>query len=90
MVTLQKITWYNFKKVISLKVTPEQEDFIADNLYSLAQSYVALSNGKNPIPLRRSMMMNVSALCLWHLRKKGPQMRTAEFQRKTSFISAGL
>ena len=50
MVTLQKITWYNFKKVISLKVTPEQEDFIADNLYRLAQSYVALSNGEKPYP----------------------------------------
>jgi diamine N-acetyltransferase len=50
MIALRKITWENFDDVISLKIAPEQDDFIADNVYSLAQSYVALSNGDTPYP----------------------------------------
>ncbi len=48
MITLEKITWDNFRAVIGLKVTKEQDEFIATNTFSLAQSYVALLNDDDP------------------------------------------
>ena len=48
MITLEKITWDNWESVLKLKVKEEQDDFIASNMYSLAQSYVALLNDELP------------------------------------------
>ena len=48
MINLQKITWDNWEDIIDLKVTDEQDDFIASNEYSLAQAYVAMLNDKHP------------------------------------------
>ena len=48
MINLQKITWDNWKDVIRLKVKDEQDGFIASNMFSLAQSYVALLNEDLP------------------------------------------
>ena len=48
MITLQKITWDNWQACMRLKVKNEQDDFIASNTFSLAQSYVALLNDELP------------------------------------------
>lgn len=40
MIHLEPITRKNYKYCLDLKLTPEQQDFLADNLYSLAQAYV--------------------------------------------------
>ncbi|WIV11551.1 GNAT family N-acetyltransferase [Proteiniborus sp. MB09-C3] len=48
MVTLEKITWDNWEACMRLRVTDEQDDFISSNMYSLAQSYVALLNDELP------------------------------------------
>lgn len=48
MATLEKITWDNWKACLNLKVTAEQDDYLATNMFSLAQSYVALSNDDLP------------------------------------------
>ncbi|SCG83691.1 diamine N-acetyltransferase [Proteiniborus sp. DW1] len=48
MITLEKITWDNWEECIRLRVKDEQDDFIASNMYSLAQSYVALLNDELP------------------------------------------
>lgn len=48
MTQFKTVTWDNFKAIIHLKVAPEQEEFVATNLFSLAQSYVALLN--DPVP----------------------------------------
>lgn len=45
MVTLKKITRENFNKCVQLSVSEEQRSFVAGNLYSLAQAYVAKENG---------------------------------------------
>src|SRR5215208_6332263 len=37
---LQPVTWANFSAVIDLTVTPEQEDFVSSNLYSIAEAYL--------------------------------------------------
>lgn len=46
MLTLQKITNDNFRECVSLDTTEEQHHFVAKNLMSLAQAYVALTNGE--------------------------------------------
>lgn len=48
MITLEKITWDNWKDCMNLKVRDEQDNFIASNMFSLAQSYVALLNDELP------------------------------------------
>ena len=48
MISFRKITWDNYREVLKLKVTEEQDDFIASNMFSLAQSYVALLNDDLP------------------------------------------
>lgn len=48
MVELRSITWDNWEECIKLKVTEEQDDFLASNIYSIAQSYVALLNDELP------------------------------------------
>jgi diamine N-acetyltransferase len=37
---LQPVTWANFSAVVALTVTPEQEDFVSANLYSIAEAYL--------------------------------------------------
>ena len=48
MINFRKITWDNFDECINLQLTDEQKGFLASNVYSLAQSYVALLNDEMP------------------------------------------
>lgn len=48
MVELKKITWENFSECLALKVTEDQDNFIDNNVYALAQAYVAATNDKFP------------------------------------------
>lgn len=48
VIELKKITWDNWIACIRLRVKDEQDDFIASNMFSLAQSYVALLNDELP------------------------------------------
>ena len=50
MIELRKITWDNFYKIVKLELHEEQKKFVANNLYSLAQAYVASTNGGIPMP----------------------------------------
>lgn len=51
MISLRKITFDNFIECIKLQPKEEQEEFVASNLYSLAEAYIALSNGYSiPMP----------------------------------------
>ena len=50
-ITLQKITYKNYVKTIwGLKVTPKQKHFVASNTGSLAEAYVAITNGGVALP----------------------------------------
>lgn len=57
MIELQKITWDNYRDCIRLKVKEEQEDFVASNMFSLAQAYVALLNDEFP-PMAYAICLN--------------------------------
>jgi diamine N-acetyltransferase len=48
MIDFCEITWDNWEECIGLRVAEEQDDFIADNIYSIAESYVALLNDELP------------------------------------------
>ncbi len=48
MIELKKITWDNWMECLKLKVTKEQENFVASNTFTMAQSFVALSNNEIP------------------------------------------
>ena len=37
-ITVRAVTRDNFSRVIDMKVSPGQEDFVASNLYSIAQA----------------------------------------------------
>ncbi|HHY64976.1 MAG TPA: GNAT family N-acetyltransferase, partial [Clostridiaceae bacterium] len=50
MISLRKITFENFGECISLEVREDQKNFVARNLYSLAEAYIALTNGSVPMP----------------------------------------
>lgn len=50
-ITLEKITYKNYVKVIwGLKVKASQKDFVASNPNSLAEAYVAITNGGVALP----------------------------------------
>ena len=48
MIEFREINWNNFEKCIRLELKEEQKNFLASNVYSLAQSYVALLNDELP------------------------------------------
>ncbi|MBP5408006.1 MAG: GNAT family N-acetyltransferase [Bacilli bacterium] len=45
IIHLEKINWDNYGKVLKLRVTKEQEDYVASNKASLIHAFIALSNG---------------------------------------------
>jgi len=50
-ITLEKITYKNYIKVIwKLKVFPKQKNYVASNSSSLAEAYVAITNGAVALP----------------------------------------
>ena len=50
-ITLEKITYKNYIKVIwGLKVSKKQKNFVASNMCSLAEAYVAITNGGVALP----------------------------------------
>lgn len=51
MISLRKITFDNFIECIKLEPKEEQKEYVASNLFSLAEAYIALSNGYSiPMP----------------------------------------
>ncbi|MGN0626765.1 MAG: GNAT family N-acetyltransferase [Oscillospiraceae bacterium] len=51
MIELRPITEENFEDCINLDVKEEQQDFIAENMCSLAEAYVAMTSGDTvPMP----------------------------------------
>ena len=50
-ITLEKITYKKYIKAIwGLKVSPKQKSFVASNMCSLAEAYVAITNGGVALP----------------------------------------
>lgn len=43
---LEKVNWDNYEKVLKLRVTKEQENFVASNEYSLIHAFLAMSESE--------------------------------------------
>ena len=51
IISLEKITYKNYVKTIwGLNVTPKQKNYVAKNASSLAEAYVAITNGAVALP----------------------------------------
>lgn len=61
MIELRKITFDNFDECIKLEPKEEQKSFVASNLRSLAEAYVALTNNEG-IPMPYSIYDNDSMI----------------------------
>ncbi|MBM7839427.1 diamine N-acetyltransferase [Alkalihalobacillus xiaoxiensis] len=48
MISFKQLDWDNLEECLSLEVNEDQKKYVASNMYSLAQSYVALLNDKLP------------------------------------------
>lgn len=46
MVELRKITYDNFNECIKLEPNEEQKNYVASNIYSIAEAYVVLTNNE--------------------------------------------
>lgn len=46
MIELQPVTDQNLIEVLGLEVSEEQDDFVASNVFTLAEAYVALTTGE--------------------------------------------
>ena len=60
---LEKITWDNYRDICRLRVTKEQDSFVARNERSLIHAYIALSQGEiKPFPFARIAFSAAGAL----------------------------
>ena len=48
MIELKEITYENIEKILELKVAKHQEDFVSNNVYSIAEAYCSLKEDKYP------------------------------------------
>ena len=55
MIHLEKVSWDNYEKVIKLRVSKDQEDYVASNKASLIHAFLELSDG---IPVYAFAIMN--------------------------------
>ena len=52
---LEKVSWENYRKVLKLRVTKEQDNFVASNKASLIHAFLVLSEG---VPVYAFAIMN--------------------------------
>ena len=54
---LEKVTWDNYQKVLKLRVTKEQENFVASNKASLIHAFlsVSISGSRTVILLQKAI-----------------------------------
>ena len=49
-VRLKKVDYFNYDALIDLKVNESQKNFVASNMYSLAEAYAAVASGGYALP----------------------------------------
>ena len=47
---LEKVTYSNFEEILKLHVRKDQEDFVADNEFSLVDAYLTTADGRPVFP----------------------------------------
>ena len=81
----EKITWDNYRKIINLRVTKEQDDYVARNTYSLIHAYIALSGGEiTPYPF--GIYLGKKPIGFVMIGYNGYEEGDPEFMKNTYFI----
>ena len=82
---LEKITWNNYHKICNLRVTKEQDDYVARNTYSLIHAYIALSGGEmKPYPF--GIYLGKKPIGFVMIGYNGYEDGEPEFMKNTYFI----
>ena len=84
-VHLEKITWDNYSRITKLRVTKEQDDFVARNTNSLIHAYIALSQGEiTPYPF--GIYLGKKPIGFVMIGYNGWEEGDPEFMKNTYFI----
>ena len=82
---LEKITWDNYKHICKLRVTKEQDGFVARNERSLIHAYIALSQGEiRPYPF--GIYLGKKPIGFVMIGYNGWEEGDPEFMKNTYFI----
>ena len=84
-VHLEKITWDNYSRITKLRVTKEQDDYVARNTNSLIHAYIALSQGEiTPYPF--GIYLGKKPIGFVMIGYNGWEEGDPEFMKNTYFI----
>ena len=82
---LEKITWDNYDKICKLRVTKEQDDYVARNDKSLIHAYLAVSQGEiKPYPF--GIYLGKKPIGFVMIGYNGYEEGDPEFTKDTYFI----
>ena len=84
-VHFEKITWDNYSKIIKLRVTKEQDDYVARNTSSLIHAYIALSQGEI-VPYPFGIYLGKKPVGFVMIGYNGYEDGDPEFMKNTYFI----
>ncbi|MBR5960009.1 MAG: GNAT family N-acetyltransferase [Clostridia bacterium] len=82
---LEKITWDNYYKICKLRVTKEQDNFVARNDTSLIHAYVSLAGGQ-PTPFPFGIYLGKKPVGFVMIGYNGHEEGDPEFMKDTYFI----
>ncbi len=82
---LEKITWDNYEKICRLRVTKEQDNYVARNQKSLVHAYLAVSQGEiTPYPF--GIYLGKKPIGFVMIGYNGYEEGEPEFMKDTYFI----
>ncbi len=84
-VHFEKITWDNYSKIVKLRVTKEQDNFVARNERSLIHAYIALSGGEM-VPYPFGIYLGKKPVGFVMIGYNGYEDGEPEFMKNTYFI----
>ena len=84
-VHLEKITWDNYYKIARLRVTKEQDNYVARNTWSLIHAYIALSGGEI-VPYPFGIYLGKKPIGFVMIGYNGYEEGDPEFMKNSYFI----
>ena len=82
---LEKVTWDNYSRIMNLRVTKEQTNYVAANARSLAHAYLALSGGEI-VPYPFGIYLGKKPIGFVMIGYNGYESGEPEFMKNTYFI----
>ena len=82
---LEKVTWDNYSRIMNLRVTKEQTNYVAANARSLVHAYLALSGGEI-VPYPFGIYLGKKPIGFVMIGYNGYEPGEPEFMKNTYFI----